>query len=63
MLRCYRKHLCELISKLDEFCASRNTDVFMYLPSDDMVWDDFYEKINAYFEYGQNTKRIHIIRV
>ena len=53
---------CELISKLDEFCAHRNTDVFMYLPSDNMVWDDFYEKINVCFKYSQLTDRIHIIR-
>lgn len=53
---------CELISKLDEFCTSRNTDVFMYLPRDNMIWDDFYEKISVCFEYGQSANRIHIIR-
>ncbi len=53
---------CQFISKLDDFCTSRNSDIFMYLPSNNMVWDDFYEKINEYFEYVQCSNRIHIIR-
>ena len=51
-----------LLSELTDFCLLRNAEVYLYMPCNSDIWDDFIEKINVCVEYGYKIDRIHIIR-
>ena len=52
----------ELIYKLNEFCESLDSDVFLFIPFNSITWDDFVEKIDVCMEHRYPIERVHVIR-
>lgn len=51
-----------LLRELTDFCLLRHAEVYLYMPYNSEIWDDFIEKINVCVDYCYQTDRIHIIR-
>ncbi len=50
------------VSKLNKFCASYNTEIFVYIPKNSLVLDDFDEKMTISLDCEPYSDKIHIIR-